>query len=106
MYNEAWARDVLANYRKLCTRAQQMDGVIEQVLDRTYHWKCPPNVQTLILIDSIRRKGPAKLWTLYKRLNKRMPLDTELLDLVCRAIIKARLRDYLDDAKQNYLTFV
>lgn len=106
MYNQAWAREVLANYRKLCTRAQQIDLAICQILDQQYLWKCPTNIISAILIDSISHKGPQKLWILYKRLVRRTPLDLELLDDVCRAIIKARLRDYLDDAKQNYLTFV
>lgn len=106
MYSEAWARDVLAHYRRLCTRAQQMDGVICQILIAQGFSNCRPEALTAVLIASIQKKRPQRLWTLYKRLNKRTPLDRILLEQVCEAFIRYKVVDGIAEQFQNYLTFV
>lgn len=103
MYDERWAREIQLKYRKLCTRAQQMDRVIEQTLWESYSCKCPPEIISAILTDSIRRKGLLTLWPAYKRLNKKSPLDKELLDKVCKLLIKSKVSDHIDDSHQYKL---
>ncbi len=106
MYSITWAQEVLLNYRKLCTRAQQMNAVICLTLERNYCYKIGPEAVNRLLIDSIRGKVAKRIWPDYKRLNKRTPLDKFLLNRVCESFIRAKVADYEEDVRQNYLTFV
>jgi len=106
MYSEAWAREILAKYLSLCTRAQQMNLAIVQVLVAQGFSKCTPHIINACLIDSIRKAKGQKLWTLYKRLNKRTPLDLDLLNQVCEALIRQGVAERIADNLQMCLTFV
>jgi len=79
MYDRNWARSVVENYQKLCTRAQQIDACLQQLYqDSRLRTITRYDIQQE-LITSLQDKRRSKLWTDYKRLCKKSPLDKELL---------------------------
>jgi len=85
-YDRDWARSILGNYRKLCTRAQQIDMCIQEMYHARTGRSCLISDIHAVLIDSIQGKTKQTTWTDYKRLVKRTPLDKDLLEKVCKTI--------------------
>jgi len=84
MYDRSWARSTVETYQKLRTRAQQIDLCLQQLyLQDTGRELLRIDIQC-ILIDSVQGKIRAALWTDYKRLVRRTPLDKDLLHKVYR----------------------
>jgi len=88
MYDRTWARSVYTGYAKLCTRAQQIDLCILQTFENTTGYKPTRSELVELLISSIQAKINPTLWTRYKRLVKRTPLDYELLNDVTKVTIQ------------------
>lgn len=86
MYDRQWARSVVENYQKLCSRSQQIDMCIQQMYRGQYSRECTRHDIRVILIDSVQGKLSPKYWRDYKRLVKKTPLDKELLEKVCGTI--------------------
>lgn len=87
MYDREWARSIVGNYQKLCTRAQQIDACIQQIYQVQTGRFCTRHDIQVVLVDSVQGKLPSKYWTLYKRLVKKSPLDKELLEKVSNLFI-------------------
>lgn len=79
MYDRSWARSTVETYQKLRTRAQQIDLCLQQLyLQDTGRELLRIDIQSL-LIDSVQGKTTSALWTSYKKLVRRSPLDKDLL---------------------------
>lgn len=101
MYDRTWARQVYEQYAKLCTRAQQIDACIQQELNILTGRK-PARFEIIsVLIDSIQGKSSSRLWTEYKRLVKKTPLDKDKLKLVSSLFRAA----FGDEIRQMELEF-
>lgn len=86
MYDRDWARSILHNYEKLCTRAQQINLCLQQFYLQQTGRNCTIADIQGCLIDSIQGKTAQKLWTMYKRLVKKTPLDKDLLEKVAKTM--------------------
>ncbi len=89
MYDRTWARSVYGGYTKLCTRAQQIDACIQSVIKNRWGFDLPRFNISYALISSIQGKQLKRLWPLYKRLNKKTPLDKDLLETVSNLVFEA-----------------
>lgn len=102
MYAYSWAEGVLRTYKTSCTRAGQIDACIVQKA-LTVTEKHPIGSQSVkrALIGSIQGLDQGKLWSQYKRLCRKSPLDSALLGKVAETIL---WRTY-DDAIQGVFDF-
>lgn len=85
-YDAVWAQKVYKTYAKLHTRVQQIDACIQQMQDQNLGSHCPVSSIAEALIQSIRSTGRQSLWTQYKRLVKRTPLDQALLLKIAKEV--------------------
>lgn len=92
MYDRTWARSVYEKYAKLCTRTQQIDMCILEIIAARTGRQHRRAALVCVLIDSIQGRDFKQLWPLYKRLVKRTPLDKVLLENIC-----TRLKPFLED---------
>lgn len=86
MYDRQWARSIVENYQKLCTRAQQIDACLQQLYHARTGRECTRMDIQSILVDAVQGRTKQQIWTLYKRLNKKTPLDKELLEKVSKLV--------------------
>lgn len=86
MYSIKWAEKVYSTYMDCNARAQNMPRVIEQAAARLLGWELRQVDVKRHLVASIAGRGCKSLWTDYKRLCRRTPLDGKLLERVCKAI--------------------
>lgn len=80
MYDRVWAREVQANFRLSCTRAEQIDLCIQQIYAKKTRRNCTEKQIQDLLTDSIQGKRSPRLWRDYKRLIKKSPLDRAALE--------------------------
>lgn len=79
MYDINWARSVYMAFRDSSPRAEQINTCIIYTSKGSVGYLDATKIHTL-LIKSIQSKGKGqRLWTDYKRLVKRSPLDKDLL---------------------------
>lgn len=87
MYDRQWARSIVENYQKLYPRVQQIDMCVEQLYHARTGRICTRYDIQGVLIDSVQGKSKQSVWTLYKRLVKRTPLDKGLLEKVAGLLV-------------------
>lgn len=101
-YDASWARGVYSTYAKLCTRAQQMDGCILETIRQTYGRTLSRESLISIIIADIQHAAGNKLWRLYKRLNKKTPLDRDLLRAVSDMVYYALEEIDVDEKQRQF----
>jgi len=102
MYDAEWATRVLRLYLDSGTRTGNLFNCIRQrALEQDRLEISDAMIQTALLW-SIRSPKNQLLWRLFKRLNKRTPLDILLLETVTTKIIEAFYRD-ADERRQLVL---
>ncbi len=79
MYDRQWARSIVENYQKLRTRAQQIDNCLIQLVVLRNDEKLTRKTIQDLLVDDVQGKRLKGLWSDYKRLVRRTPLDSKLL---------------------------
>ena len=86
MYNRDWARSIVVDYWKLRTRAQQINICLQQLYhESTGRELLVKDIQDA-LVDSVQGKSRKALWTNYKTLVRKSPLDRKLLEKVSKSI--------------------
>jgi len=74
-YNREWAAKIVQIFWNSCTRAQQIDSCILQVLNaRSLRLYIVSDLHR-VLAGSLAGKADKRIWPLYKRVCKHTPLD-------------------------------
>lgn len=74
-YNREWAGKIVEIFWKSCTRAQQIDACILQILNARGLRLYIISDLHRILAASLAQKADKRIWPLYKRVCKHTPLD-------------------------------
>jgi len=89
MYDLAWSERVYRAYKESCPRTEQIARCILQCTDKyTPRFSHPGETLKKALIRSIRGEDKGWLWNRFKRLCRKTPLDTRLLQDVVNHVYR------------------